>query len=414
MTHLWKRGKTYYAQLNVPKDVQKALGQAKLAQTLKTDSETEANRRARPIIAHWKELIENARGNTDLSVRARVWRETLRKTGSEEEASLLKELITDEAYDLEAEGLPFREIKQFHDAATGKRTPLKEYLEKHLADLNIEDKSKAERRSAFDQLEARYNFLEDIDRRTASDFLDDVLRPGKAPATVNKKIMAYIGYWKWLRKKGYLPLDFHNPWTEQSQRPKRGDELQRRAFTEEEAGTFMKIAASSSYKYPDDLSVALVMAVTGMRLEEVCSLDQEDVSIQEQVTWLDIKEGKTDAAARRVPVVEPEVIAELRQRHNGASGPLFPTLTETKYGDRSPAISKRLNRHLRNISKDPALVAGHSWRHRARSLMEHGGIVPWVCDWFIGHARPGEGLSRYSKPSDDQLVEAAKAVSLPS
>jgi hypothetical protein len=31
----------------------------------------------------------------------------------------------------------------------------------------------------------------------------------------------------------------------------------------------------------------------------------------------------------------------------------------------------------------------------------------------MGHARPGEGLGRYSKPSDAQLTEAARAVPLP-
>jgi hypothetical protein len=63
---------------------------------------------------------------------------------------------------------------------------------------------------------------------------------------------------------------------------------------------------------------------------------------------------------------------------------------------------------------DPTLVADHSWRHRARTLMEHAGVTPWVADAVLGHARPGEGLSRYSAgPSEEQRIEAVKAITLP-
>ena len=88
--------------------------------------------------------------------------------------------------------------------------------------------------------------------------------------------------------------------------------------------------------------------------------------------------------------------------------------TADRFGDRRKALVKRLGRHLRAIGMtDPRLVAGHSWHHRARSLMEAEGVLPWTADWFLGHARPGEGLGRHSEPSEEQLVAAAKAVPLP-
>jgi hypothetical protein len=46
--------------------------------------------------------------------------------------------------------------------------------------------------------------------------------------------------------------------------------------------------------------------------------------------------------------------------------------------------------------------------------MEAAGVPPWTQDWFVGQRRPGEGLGRYSKPSDAQLIETARAVPLPS
>src|SRR5438309_706981 len=58
--------------------------------------------------------------------------------------------------------------------------------------------------------------------------------------------------------------------------------------------------------------------------------------------------------------------------------------TEDRFGDRSKALVKNLGRHLRALGMtDPNLVANHSWRHRARTLMEAKGILPWTQDWFV-------------------------------
>jgi integrase len=94
---------------------------------------------------------------------------------------------------------------------------------------------------------------------------------------------------------------------------------------------------------------------------------------------------------------------------------IFHELQETRFGDRSVDLSKRLGRRLRSFGfTDKSLVASHSWRHRAATLLEQAGIVRDTCDYLLGHARPGEGRGRYSKgPSDEQLVAAARAVSLP-
>jgi hypothetical protein len=98
----------------------------------------------------------------------------------------------------------------------------------------------------------------------------------------------------------------------------------------------------------------------------------------------------------------------------GSAMPLFPSLEADRYGKRSQALSKRLGRLLRQTVKDDSLVAAHGWRHRARTLAERGGIEPWVADWFFGHARPGEGLARYSQgPSKEDLLRVAGAIPLP-
>src|SRR5215510_8246185 len=187
------------------------------------------------------------------------------------------------------------------------------------------------------------------------------------------------------------------------------DDSKRRPFTEKEGRDFL--AALDGV----DRDVSTVAAVTGMRLEEIAALVPADVSSKGKVVWLSIHKGKTAAASRLVPVVAPVVCKMLLARKAQGKARLFHELEADRFGDYGSALGKRVGRKLRAIGlDDPRLVAEHSWRHRARTLMEHANIMPWVADAVLGHARPGEGLGRYSAgPSDEQRIEAVRAISLP-
>ncbi|MFC7553468.1 tyrosine-type recombinase/integrase [Pseudoroseomonas wenyumeiae] len=158
-----------------------------------------------------------------------------------------------------------------------------------------------------------------------------------------------------------------------------------------------------------------------LRLAEACSLKCQDIDLEGDVAWVSVRSGKTKAAKRRFPVVEPSVAHILGNRkETSPDGYIFSeldTVTDSagRITKRSSAISQRLGRYLdKHVSSDESLVAGHSWRHRARTLLEHGGVEPWVADALMGHERAGEGLSRYSKgPSAEQLLEAARNLRLP-
>lgn len=208
-----------------------------------------------------------------------------------------------------------------------------------------------------------------------------------------------------------------NPWRGQSVKKKRSngrhartdDDSKRRPFTEKEGRNFLATLDGV------DRDVSMVAAVTGMRLEEIASLTPADVQVKGNAAWLSITHGKTAAAVRRVPVVDPSVRKMLLARKAQGNARLFHELQPDRFGDLGSALGKRVGRKLRAIGlTDPALVAEHSWRHRARTLMEHADIMPWIADAVLGHARPGEGLGRYSAgPSDGQRIEAVKSITLP-
>ena len=100
------------------------------------------------------------------------------------------------------------------------------------------------------------------------------------------------------------------------------------------------------------------------------------------MVWLSVHKGKTAAAARRVPVVAPSL-----KPQGGGQARLFHELKPDRFGDLGSALGKRVGRKLRAVGlTDPALVAEHSWPHRARTRMEHVNIMRWVADAVLGHA----------------------------
>ena len=78
------RHRTYFAYLDVPKDVRKKLRRRIYRKTLQTDSRTVADRRAAPMIAQWKAEIARAREEPNHN-DAKFWRDTLRRAKSEDQ-----------------------------------------------------------------------------------------------------------------------------------------------------------------------------------------------------------------------------------------------------------------------------------------------------------------------------------------
>ena len=63
------------------------------------------------------------------------------------------------------------------------------------------------------------------------------------------------------------------------------------------------VSGSSTDHYNDTLHDAVHLAlVTGARLGELCDLKRGDVEHREDGWWITIREGKTEAAARSVPL----------------------------------------------------------------------------------------------------------------
>jgi integrase len=416
--HIEKRRRRYYAVLDVPADARAQIGQSRLRQSLQTESLTVAQRRAPIIVALWKRRIEKARGASPLIAEAERWKQALAKArGADDDGDHLE--VTEYVLGDRMEEVQRKHgdaaARLFMDVARGEAVMIEDMADRWLAEAGYTAKVEYQNRRALALLYTQFKTVAEMNRRTAGAFVTDVLAQGRRPATVNRILNVYSALWRWLVRRGHVES---NPWRDQrfnvrgNGEGNGNDSIERRPFTEEEAKAFM---ASLAKGRAVDRDIAMIAAVTGMRLEEVAALTPSDVSAGKAVVWLTIQKGKTAAAARRVPVVAATVRTMLTKRKAAGKDRMFHELTADRWGDYGASVSLRMGRKLRSSGlTDPALVADHSWRHRARTLMEHADVQPWVADALLGHARPGEGLGRYSAgPSDAQLVEAVKAIALP-
>ncbi len=430
-SHLLLKHNTYYARLDIPKDVREQFGRREFKQSLKTGNKQTALVRVGPVVAAWKQQISNARGGGSIAEEAAIWRQMRADAKDQQDRNMIDGLIGERAADIADSGRPVvglvaddqpdttesANARKFALLAKGKLTPITAHLDRWLSDQGVKAYTAAEYRRSVVKLSKHFEHVEDVSRRLASEYVARESSEGKSPDTVGKHLSALMGYWDWLSRHGYIGDDAKNPWHGLRPKKKSGSPRStRRGFTDDEAAELLRRVKRTENKHPDDYTVLLTVAATGMRLEEVTSLKKDGIRVDADVVWLSISDSKTKSGVRRVPILDTRLRALLRARTAAQTENefAFDRLTADEHGKRSRQVTKRIGRALREFADDPSLVAAHSWRHRAVTLLEQGEIPRSTADWFIGHARLGEGLRTYAAgPSDAQLIEAAQCISVP-
>jgi integrase len=402
----------WVARLDIPERVRHAFdGKRVLVKSLGTTDRTEAKHLAALVVARWRVQIKQAGATTDpLRAEAERWRSWIAETSTGDEDDQTPTLLTDRAEQIEREHGE-KAALLFAKVASGNAVLLDAVADRWLEWRQYPPRGEYQQRLNLKPLLNHFQEVSQIDRRAASKFVQEVLTPGRSPATVSHMLSTYSQLWRWMRREEIVKGE--SPWTDQGASPGarraavRATDGRRRGFSEDEAKEFLGSLTGV------DKDVCMLLAVTGARLEEACALLVGDITETKEATWLSITASKTASGIRRIPVVCPDVRDMLRRRVAVGASEVFHELPTNRFGDRSKALSVRLSGKLRAVTTDPALVGGHGWRHRARHLLEAAEVPPSTADWFMGHARPGEGLGRYSKPSEAQLIQAAQAVKLP-
>lgn len=320
---------------------------------------------------------------------------------------------------------PDGKAQTFYELATGKATPIDTYMERWLAGTTYTERTKADARTAVNQLQHwcddnnRPAFIERIDDRAASDFRDAVFVGKTHPKTANKKLSALRQYWTWLDSSfGIKP----NPWQNKSlpkpkahQQDPDGASGRERPFTDDELVRLLSGNAD------DDLhDMMLIAALSGMRLEEIGQLRIGDC----QNGVFNVRRSKTAAGIRTVPV-HPKLAPTMKRRMGKRTAPLeylFAGLTDTGWdGNRTMAASKRFATYRRGVGVDDkrqgarrSKVNFHSFRRWFATKCEEAGIRENVTEAVMGQAKGGMAYRVYSQAELAELKrQCVLSVKLP-
>lgn len=160
----------------------------------------------------------------------------------------------------------------------------------------------------------------------------------------------------------------------------------------------------------------LIALFSGMRQEEICQLELDDIRLEQDVWVFDIhgrgeRNVKNMTAVRLVPVHSTLIAMGLLSYADGLRKAgykkAFPNLerggADQRFGHN---YAKWFTRYRRDVGLYESGLDFHSLRHSATTFMAQGGVSSEVIDRVTGHVTAGE-TARYTKQFRIEQLQAA-------
>lgn len=315
---------------------------------------------------------------------------------------------------------------------TSSHIKIDEYLEAYLCEAKLAPKTTMERRHLirkFDEWATLNHIsLNNVDRTLAGRYYAQHISL-LHKSTAKKHLGSVKLYWDYLIKRGHI--SGQNPWQGQampdrSRRIERNSHQQERPFTDEEILTLL----NSSYPprmneaYKAQLHDAMrISALSGMRLAEIITLWVEECITHENGdNYFNIRQGKTSAAKRTVPI-HPQLLEIIDRRQHGKKSNdwLFHELSKERdpsdiFSKRFAAYRNKLNVRDNVRNQRRSLVNFHSFRRWFITKAEQAGIQENIISEVVGHTegRKSITLKVYSAgPSERQKIICVNSIQLP-
>lgn len=423
--YLQRRFQTWYVVVEVPKRLRTVVGKPRLVRTLKTQDLQEANRLKHPIVTEFKrrlDMIAKAPNQIEAQALARALtyrREYLAASAREVHDSTNPErvetfsergfVVDDIRHDWQ--GLQDKGRHELADRfiqiATAEVTPLGELPVQWLDEIKgeIAEQTRSQHGAAlraFLTWAGVHAGVEEITRRKAGEYLSQCLLPsGKARKTIKRQLSSLSSFWRWLKSRGFAE---DNPWRDQDLGDMKGSK-KRKGFGDEELERLLSGTYTDRYHsiLQDLIRLALV---TGARLDELCALQRGEVEIRDDGWWITVREGKTEAAKRSIPV-HSSVVGVLERRKDAGTPYLFDNLeVGGPDGKRSWYVSKAFRRYRERVGIVGRLRDFHALRVTFCEVMEGAEVPETTVALLVGHVREAMTYGHYSKGKRVQLRAA--------
>jgi integrase len=431
-SNLEKVANSYRVQLSVPSRLRPIIGKAKLVRGLKTGDLATANMLKLRVLHDFKKTLHDAerklKGQRDdpLMAEALQWREAF---AQEDSPSAYVSTALEARYDaLIKAGEDTGRADAMVKVAAGRETPIVMLIDDWLTERGMKPRQVLDFNRAVTKLttwlasEGHPPTIEGVTKRIASDYrMATFVRPGINPKTANKDISALSSLWKFAARRSLVDSI---PWQGQSL-PKNGADgggIHKLPFEDTEVARLL----TSNHASPVLKDAITILALSGMRVEELARMKVADLRLDHPVPHIDLKGSKTAAARRLVPC-HSQALPIIRRRSEGkdAGDYLFhelPTPPEGSAMERGQAITKafgRLRERLgigerlegqRQASKD--LHSLRRWHaSKCRDALNAGaqGFTMYTVADNLGHAKGGLGLSMTSHYAGKESLEAKAA-----
>jgi integrase len=313
-----------------------------------------------------------------------------------------------------------REATELYALAMGQRRPPDVGVERYIAETHMKLRYAGRLRRALKRLKNWMSKrpggadIKRLNKHEAALFVDHLMEGKITTATANSLVSSLGTYWKWMVKRG---LANANPWNEQQRKPRVQEGAQVRAFTDDEAKALL---TGATYLTLQDLM--RIAALSGMRINEICSLRVDDVVGE----VFNVRDSKTKAGIRRVPI-HSDLKALVARRADGKVGSAYLIeelkAPESRSKERSAKASERFTAYRRDLGVDEreegqrvSNVNFHSWRHWFTTKALQAGQPPHLVSAVVGHeaGRSTMTLKVYdSGASEAQLRAVVESVRLP-
>ena len=391
--HLILRGSTYYARLAIPTELRHKLGKREFTQSLRTGNKADATMAMHELIPDWKRLIAAAGGDAGeleslaISLRQEDKGQLNPQTGLYDIDYYVEEMT---------ESLKPSEAKVFRELYDGRRgIPFTYFASQWINQTYTNAGTKNDAYRALNRFKEYSLTVNDTCKASTRRWLADETR---ARRTVGKDLSFLRRYWTWLQNHGYANDDL-TPFTIDIP-PDLEKQLLRLPLTDNDVARLFEAT-----KVDPPVHAAAVLAMyTGARIGEIMALTADDVVLEDGVLCFNIKDSKTAAGVRFVPV-HSQLIDTLNTTGWLVDG--VPTNRSVRH--RAGVVGKHFSTIKVELGLPPEKVL-HSYRKSFITKLEKGGVSEGVAADIVGHRKKTMTYGLYS--GGTSMGQRQKAVEL--
>lgn len=219
---------------------------------------------------------------------------------------------------------------------------------------------------------------------------------GLSDNTVNRHVATLSALWNWAEEREYC--EGRNPFTGHRRKVQEG--RNKHGYLPWSASDLNRLF-SPPPKRSDLTEIMLVGLFTGMRLGEIASLTNDQIVEREGVVLIDIRDAKTRAGIRLVPLHPRLQWLADRASKGGAGVRIWSRLrNEGPGGKPSGDIGKEFSRFKASRGFEGERKVFHSFRKNVVGQLERAGIPQNEVAQIVGHEKQGLTFSVYGTKAD--------------